>query len=594
MEVPYKMAYKIQLRRGTATQWQGLNPVLSAGEPGVELDTGKFKIGNGLTTWNELDYAAGDTPTGEFAPLLHTHTANQITDPDNLLIIPSGPYQSLFGIMPAQWFLDPQTGEYMVELTSEQGQFQVGAQVTYTVTEGTAPLGFIIYININGRIVAEAEEQPINFFQINVSTTTATQYRAVLSINGRKGSVSLTAQEVGAANILHTHTASQITDPNNLFQFPQVNNYFVPSTNWGFNGEFYFQNIGFLTLDNPLQFIENYQVTDGTVNGTVFFVINTEPEFKVIQIRSFSQQTSNFSINLEVGTQFRAVMSLNGQTGYLQFGLNDLTNVEVPNTGGTPLPAGNVLKTTSNDNIFRPGHPLITSVPSQIQSYNFLVAPAQWVWDSMNNYWYVDLLFGFSTTTHNVQSFNINPTLPNGGNVFIYQSGTVGAIRVTTFAPETPSSPVGFDVNIDVTVFQFETTQYNGVVAVNGQSGFVNIQNGFSQAQVFENSVFIGENNGDYLAPNNLFLSSGEYVIDVVVKNLGINNGELDLDIQGPNGGQLVSIPQNNYAFKSYTYFVPIGQNHQVTFTFEKFNGNGLSSNVEFTVKTLKKEFTTA
>lgn len=46
----------IQLRRGTAAQWTAANPVLTEGEPGFETDTGKFKIGDGLTHWNSLYY----------------------------------------------------------------------------------------------------------------------------------------------------------------------------------------------------------------------------------------------------------------------------------------------------------------------------------------------------------------------------------------------------------------------------------------------------------------------------------------------------------------------------------------------------------
>lgn len=47
---------KIQLRRGDAEDWTDANPTLSAGEPGLELDTGKFKFGDGTTAWNDLAY----------------------------------------------------------------------------------------------------------------------------------------------------------------------------------------------------------------------------------------------------------------------------------------------------------------------------------------------------------------------------------------------------------------------------------------------------------------------------------------------------------------------------------------------------------
>lgn len=54
------MASKIQLRRGLAASWTTINPILSAGEPGVETDTGKLKIGDGSTAWNDLEYLAGE------------------------------------------------------------------------------------------------------------------------------------------------------------------------------------------------------------------------------------------------------------------------------------------------------------------------------------------------------------------------------------------------------------------------------------------------------------------------------------------------------------------------------------------------------
>ena len=54
------MATRIKLRRDTATRWQNINPVLSLGEPGVETNTGKMKIGDGTSTWNTLDYFAGE------------------------------------------------------------------------------------------------------------------------------------------------------------------------------------------------------------------------------------------------------------------------------------------------------------------------------------------------------------------------------------------------------------------------------------------------------------------------------------------------------------------------------------------------------
>ena len=46
----------MQQRRGTSTQWTNADPVLAAGEIGVETDTNQFKIGDGVSVWSDLSY----------------------------------------------------------------------------------------------------------------------------------------------------------------------------------------------------------------------------------------------------------------------------------------------------------------------------------------------------------------------------------------------------------------------------------------------------------------------------------------------------------------------------------------------------------
>jgi collagen type VII alpha len=55
---------QLQLRHGTALRWSQVNPTLAIGEMGYELDTGLFKIGDGTTPWNNLDYGGLKGPTG--------------------------------------------------------------------------------------------------------------------------------------------------------------------------------------------------------------------------------------------------------------------------------------------------------------------------------------------------------------------------------------------------------------------------------------------------------------------------------------------------------------------------------------------------
>jgi len=68
------VATRMQQRRGTALQWTSTNngdgPILNAGEIGFESDTGKFKIGDGVNHWIDLDYFLDesdiDSITGDY------------------------------------------------------------------------------------------------------------------------------------------------------------------------------------------------------------------------------------------------------------------------------------------------------------------------------------------------------------------------------------------------------------------------------------------------------------------------------------------------------------------------------------------------
>jgi hypothetical protein len=55
---------RIKLRRDTSANWTAVNPILLEGEPGLELDTGRTKHGNGTSTWTQLPYNANTGYTG--------------------------------------------------------------------------------------------------------------------------------------------------------------------------------------------------------------------------------------------------------------------------------------------------------------------------------------------------------------------------------------------------------------------------------------------------------------------------------------------------------------------------------------------------
>ena len=64
------MAIQIQFRRGTAAAWTSANPLLASGEPGLETDTLKWKVGNGTQNWTALPYTLGSVPATAYGTTL--------------------------------------------------------------------------------------------------------------------------------------------------------------------------------------------------------------------------------------------------------------------------------------------------------------------------------------------------------------------------------------------------------------------------------------------------------------------------------------------------------------------------------------------
>lgn len=90
------MATRIQVRRGTSTQWNDTDPTLAEGEIGYNTSLGQFKIGDGSSLWSELYYVVDSSSlnTSLGAYLLDTDksAANGIAELDSgkNILAPSG------------------------------------------------------------------------------------------------------------------------------------------------------------------------------------------------------------------------------------------------------------------------------------------------------------------------------------------------------------------------------------------------------------------------------------------------------------------------------------------------------------------------
>lgn len=63
-------------KRAKETTWNRLNPILMESEFGFEKDTGRFKIGDGVTPWRELRYF-----TPSLGNIVQEHIDNPLPHP---------------------------------------------------------------------------------------------------------------------------------------------------------------------------------------------------------------------------------------------------------------------------------------------------------------------------------------------------------------------------------------------------------------------------------------------------------------------------------------------------------------------------------
>jgi hypothetical protein len=80
------MATRIQVRRGTTSEWNTANPILTEGEFGYNTTLDKFKIGDGTSTWSVLEYvptsADLSSSLGDYIELTEKGSADGVAELD--------------------------------------------------------------------------------------------------------------------------------------------------------------------------------------------------------------------------------------------------------------------------------------------------------------------------------------------------------------------------------------------------------------------------------------------------------------------------------------------------------------------------------
>lgn len=80
---------RLRLKYDTAENWKSKNPVLLAGEVGIESDTLLGKVGDGTKAWQQLEYLNADYAK-RVPGIFGVVAANKVEGQDNLIITYNG------------------------------------------------------------------------------------------------------------------------------------------------------------------------------------------------------------------------------------------------------------------------------------------------------------------------------------------------------------------------------------------------------------------------------------------------------------------------------------------------------------------------
>lgn len=185
------MAQRIQHRRDTSSNWAAANPILAAGEIGVEFDDATdavvaVRLGDGATAWNELDryttmtdvQGAVDNATSDLAPKtalrLPGVNGNQVSTPDHASLSITGDVDLRAEVAP-----DLSTS-YQVILSKGNRSYELGVNSAGTI-----------------RLVAQrADSTELNVISPQVAFSAAGQMRWVrATFNAGTGQVQFFASD---------------------------------------------------------------------------------------------------------------------------------------------------------------------------------------------------------------------------------------------------------------------------------------------------------------------------------------------------------------------------------------------------------------
>lgn len=248
---------KFQFRRDTAQNWQDSDPVLLAGEPGVEIDTGKMKIGNGSSAWMSLPYSVG--LPGETGPVGNPGATGSMgpSGPTG----PTGPQGATGPTGPLSLANSANNG-YIITSNGTTSTLRVSDVKIDTTTSalqvpnGTTSAPSVSFLNSTG--TGQSYANDTSFYNSNSTNYTQVGHKQTTSINGTA------VMETDSRGIVVPYTTSAA----------RSSNYYVPGIRFGVgadttrDGIFSVNDTGVNTLGFNVNNTNIFNIGASSVNST--------------------------------------------------------------------------------------------------------------------------------------------------------------------------------------------------------------------------------------------------------------------------------------------------------------------------------------
>ncbi len=181
---------RIQWRRDTAAAWTAANPILYEGEAGLETNTLKVKVGDGVTAWNSLGYLTA--PGAEL--LANKGQANGYASLDSNGKVPGSQLPN--------------------SIMTYEGLHDVSAN-SPTLSDATGDAGSVYRVSVAGTRNYGSGNITLNVGDYLIHSGSVWQLAdttdAVSSVAGRSGNVTLTSADVGLGNVDNTSDATKLS-----------------------------------------------------------------------------------------------------------------------------------------------------------------------------------------------------------------------------------------------------------------------------------------------------------------------------------------------------------------------------------------------